>query len=90
MSTFTQFKGSEWPPGLFQDFVDEYSCKTENGYDSSLAVREIPVRNLWIANFRIFIYEIYVQNQWGHKTLRLNWTTAKLAVKVRLLLVRIE
>ena len=30
-------------------------------------VREIPVRKVWIANFRFFFYEIYVQNQWGFK-----------------------
>ena len=55
-----------------------------------VAVREIPVRNLWIANFRFFFCEMYVQNQWGHKTLRFKWITATLAVEVRLPLVRIE
>ena len=56
-----------------------------------VAVREIPVRNLWIANFRLFFFcEMYVQNQWGHKTLRFKWITATLAVEVRLPLVRIE
>ena len=55
-----------------------------------VAVREISVRNLWIANFRFFFCEIYAQNQWGHKTLRFKWITATLAVEVRLPLVRIE
>ena len=55
-----------------------------------VAVREISVRNLWIANFRFFFCKMYVQNQWGHKTLRFKWITATLAVEVRLPLVRIE
>ena len=53
-----------------------------------VAVRKIPVRNLWIANF--FFCEMYVQNQWGHKTLRFKWITGTLAVEVRLPFVRIE
>ena len=55
-----------------------------------VAVREIPVRNLWIANFRFFFCEMYFQNQWGHKTLRFKWITATLAVEVRLPFVSIE
>ena len=61
-----------------------------NGYDCRFPVRGNPVRNLWIANFRLLFYEICVQNQWGHKTLRFKWMTATLAVQSRLLLVRIE
>ena len=53
-----------------------------------VAVRKIPVRNLWIANF--FFCEMYVQNQWGHKTLRFKWITGTLAVEVRLPFVSIE
>ena len=45
-------------------------------------VREIPVRKLWIVNFRFFFYETDGQNQWGHKTLRFKWVTATLAVEV--------
>ena len=55
-----------------------------------VAVREIPVRNLWIANFRFFFCEMYVQNQWGHKTLRFKWITGTLAVEVRLPFVSVE
>ena len=55
-----------------------------------VAVREIPVRNLWIANFRFFFCKMYVQNQWGHKTLRFKWITGTLAVEVRLPFVSIE
>ena len=41
-----------------------------SGYNSRFSVRGIPVRNLWIANFRLSFYEICIQNQWCHKTLR--------------------
>ena len=61
-----------------------------NGYDCRLPVREISVQNLWIANFRFFFYEIYVQNQWGHKTLKFKWMTSTLMVQVRFPLVRIK
>ena len=46
--------------------------------------------SIWTANFRFFFCEMYVQNQWGHKTLRFKGITATLSVEVRLPLVRIE
>ena len=40
-------------------------------------VREIAVVNNWIANFQFFFYEIYFENQQGHKTLRFKCNECK-------------
>ena len=96
LRALAQFKS----PGLFQD-IEDGSLKFKtihqtvswtwcSGYDCRLSVMGVPIRNLWIANFRFSLYEICVQNQWGRKTLRSSLRASILAVQVRLLLVRIE
>ena len=67
--------------------VSWISC---SGYDCRFPAREIPFRNLWIATFRFSFYEIWVQNQLGHKTLRSYLKTPALLVQAQLPLVRIE
>ena len=61
-----------------------------SGYDCKFPVKGIPVENLWIANFRFLFYGDYVQNQWGHKTLKSYLMTPTLAVQVQVPLVRKE
>ena len=84
LRALAQFKGSERSPGLFQDSEDGYIKIYDSpsyllyvicyalcsGYNGRFSVRGISVRNLLIANFRFSFYEICVQNQCGHETLR--------------------
>ena len=81
------FKMSIWN---FKTSHYTVSWISRSGYDCRFSAREIPFRNLWIANVRFSFYEIWVRNQLGHKTLRSYLKTPALVVQAQLQLIRIE